>query len=112
MRAPGFRFLAIPLLVVCLVAHPVVSSAQNSQPNILVIMSDDVGITNISAYSRGLVGYQTPNIDRIAQQGAVFTDYYAEQSCTAGRGIHYRPAPDPYGADEGGDCRVTHRPAG
>jgi len=55
------------------------------KPNILVIMSDDVGITNISAYSRGLVGYQTPNIDRIANEGMLFTDYYAEQSCTAGR---------------------------
>ena len=55
------------------------------KPNILVIMSDDVGITNISAYSRGLVGYQTPNIDRIANEGMFFTDYYAEQSCTAGR---------------------------
>jgi arylsulfatase len=55
------------------------------KPNILVIMSDDVGITNISAYSRGLVGYQTPNIDRIASEGIIFTDYYGEQSCTAGR---------------------------
>ena len=55
------------------------------QPNILMIMSDDVGITNLSAYSRGLAGYQTPNIDRIANEGALFTDYYAEQSCTAGR---------------------------
>ena len=55
------------------------------KPNILVIMSDDVGITNISAYSRGLAGYKTPNIDRIASEGMMFTDYYAEQSCTAGR---------------------------
>ena len=65
-------------------ANPSTSSGQ-SKPNILVIMSDDVGITNISAYSRGLVGYQTPNIDRIANEGMLFTDYYAEQSCTAGR---------------------------
>ncbi len=55
------------------------------RPNILVIMSDDVGITNISAYSRGMVGYRTPNIDRLAREGMIFTDYYAEQSCTAGR---------------------------
>lgn len=55
------------------------------KPNILVIMSDDVGVTNISAYSKGLVGYQTPNIDRIANDGMLFTDFYAEQSCTAGR---------------------------
>ena len=56
-----------------------------NKPNILVIMSDDVGVTNLSAYSRGLVGYHTPNIDRIANEGVLFTDYYAEQSCTAGR---------------------------
>jgi arylsulfatase A-like enzyme len=55
------------------------------KPNILVIMSDDVGITNISAYSRGMAGYKTPNLDRIAKEGMMFTDYYAEQSCTAGR---------------------------
>jgi arylsulfatase len=61
------------------------TQAAAEKPNILVIMSDDVGITNISAYSRGLVGYQTPNIDRIANEGMLFTDYYAEQSCTAGR---------------------------
>jgi arylsulfatase len=55
------------------------------KPNILMIMSDDVGITNVSAYSRGLAGHKTPNIDRIANEGVLFTDYYAEQSCTAGR---------------------------
>jgi len=55
------------------------------KPNILVIMSDDVGVHNVSAYSRGLVDYQTPNLDRIANEGMMFTDYYAEQSCTAGR---------------------------
>src|SRR5271170_4295669 len=56
-----------------------------SKPNILVIMGDDIGISNVSAYSMGLMGYQTPNIDRIAHEGTIFTDYYAEQSCTAGR---------------------------
>jgi arylsulfatase len=55
------------------------------KPNILVIWGDDVGQSNISAYTRGLVGYQTPNIDRIAREGIIFTDYYGEQSCTAGR---------------------------
>ena len=55
------------------------------QPNILVIWGDDVGQTNISAYSRGMMGYHTPNIDRIADEGMLFTDYYGEQSCTAGR---------------------------
>ena len=55
------------------------------QPNILVIWGDDIGITNISAYSDGIMGYRTPNIDRIANEGMLFTDYYGEQSCTAGR---------------------------
>ena len=55
------------------------------KPNILVIWGDDVGQSNISAYTRGLVGYKTPNIDRIANEGILFTDYYGEQSCTAGR---------------------------
>ncbi|MBP0021483.1 MAG: arylsulfatase [Cyanobacteria bacterium SBLK] len=55
-------------------------------PNILVIMGDDIGWTNLSAYEKGIVGYDTPNIDRIANEGMLFTDYYAEQSCTAGRG--------------------------
>jgi len=55
------------------------------KPNILVIWGDDIGISNISAYSHGMMGYQTPNIDRIAKEGVMFTDYYGEQSCTAGR---------------------------
>jgi len=61
------------------------SASAQDKPNILVIWGDDIGITNISAYSRGLMGYKTPNIDRIANDGVLFTDYYAEQSCTAGR---------------------------
>ncbi|MBN9135158.1 MAG: arylsulfatase [Phyllobacterium sp.] len=56
-----------------------------AKPNILVIFGDDIGQSNISAYTRGLMGYQTPNIDRIAKEGMMFTDYYAENSCTAGR---------------------------
>ena len=55
------------------------------RPNIVVIMGDDVGIWNISAYHRGMMGGRTPNIDRLAKEGALFTDYYAQQSCTAGR---------------------------
>src|SRR5271156_3235432 len=55
------------------------------KPNILVIMGDDIGQSNISAYTFGVMGYKTPNIDRIAHEGMMFTDYYAEQSCTAGR---------------------------
>ena len=56
-----------------------------AEPNILVIWGDDIGITNISAYSDGIMGYRTPNIDRIADEGMRFTDYYGDQSCTAGR---------------------------
>jgi arylsulfatase len=59
--------------------------AQNKPPNIVVFWGDDIGQSNISAYSMGLMGYKTPNIDRIAKEGMMFTDYYAEQSCTAGR---------------------------
>ena len=55
------------------------------KPNILMIMADDIGWFNISAYNLGIMGYRTPNIDRIGREGAIFTDYYAEQSCTAGR---------------------------
>ena len=61
------------------------ATPQAGKPNILVIFGDDIGQTNISAYSDGLVGYKTPNIDRIANEGLKFTDYYAENSCTAGR---------------------------
>jgi arylsulfatase len=55
------------------------------KPNILMIMADDIGWFNVSAYNLGVMGYRTPNIDRIAREGALFTDWYAEQSCTAGR---------------------------
>ena len=55
------------------------------KPNIVIIWGDDIGLTNVSAYSDGLMGYSTPNIDRIASEGLRFTDAYAEQSCTAGR---------------------------
>ena len=81
MKRTLVLFLAVTLLA--LAASPVL--AAEKKPNILVIWGDDVGQTNISAYTMGLVGYQTPNIDRIANEGIIFTDYYAEQSCTAGR---------------------------
>ena len=58
---------------------------KENKPNILVIWGDDIGITNLSIYSQGLMGYRTPNIDRIGQEGVLFTDSYGEQSCTAGR---------------------------
>ena len=59
--------------------------AAAKKSNILVIWGDDIGQSNLSCYTRGLMGYQTPNIDRIAREGMLFTDYYGEQSCTAGR---------------------------
>src|SRR5471032_935847 len=59
--------------------------APAKKPNILVIMGDDIGMWNISAYHRGMMGGSTPNIDSIAARGMLFTDYYGEQSCTAGR---------------------------
>ena len=61
------------------------SAWSQDKPNILVIWGDDVGWSNISAYNLGMMGYETPNIDRIAEEGALFTHYYAHQSCTAGR---------------------------
>jgi arylsulfatase len=59
--------------------------AKSDKPNILIIWGDDIGYWNISHYSKGMMGYETPNIDRIAQEGATFTDWYGQQSCTAGR---------------------------
>ena len=59
--------------------------AADKKPNIVIIWGDDVGQTDVSAYSMGLMGFRTPNIDRVAREGVIFTDYYAEQSCTAGR---------------------------
>src|SRR6266853_1577866 len=61
------------------------AKAQEKKPNILIIWGDDIGEFNISAYNMGRMGYKTPNIDRIAKEGAIFTDWYGQQSCTAGR---------------------------
>jgi len=80
----AFKGLAFIAALAVLVG-PAVAAQAADQPNILVIWGDDVGQSNISAYTMGLVGYQTPNIDRIADEGMIFTDYYGEQSCTAGR---------------------------
>lgn len=62
-----------------------IAAAKNKKPNILVIWGDDIGQFNASAYNQGMMGYKTPNIDRIAKEGALFTDWYGQQSCTAGR---------------------------
>lgn len=75
-----FAFAALALFSAAGLAQ-----AADKKPNIVIIWGDDVGQSNISAYSHGVMGYKTPNIDRLAKEGVMFTDYYAEQSCTAGR---------------------------
>ena len=72
--ARGCVALFLSLCAVTLAIPP--AKAQTQKPNILVIMADDIGYWNISAYNRGMMGYRTPNIDRIANEGAIFTDYY------------------------------------
>ena len=84
------RFLATTALaggIACALGPTALAQNQPApgKPNILVIMGDDIGYWNISAYNHGMMGYHTPNIDRIANEGAILTDYYGQQSCTAGR---------------------------
>jgi arylsulfatase len=80
------RLLSAAALLVGMSGGVMTANAQTgAKPNILVIMGDDIGLWNVSAYNRGMMGYRTPNIDRIARDGAIFTDYYGQQSCTAGR---------------------------
>jgi len=67
------------------VAGAPAAKAQQNRPNILILWGDDIGYWNLSAYNQGMMGYKTPNIDRIAHEGALFTDWYGQQSCTAGR---------------------------
>ena len=86
----GVRRLTLGALTVSsvlLAGGGATAQAQTSakQPNIVIIWGDDIGQTDVSAYSMGLMGFHTPNIDRVAKEGMIFTDYYAEQSCTAGR---------------------------
>ena len=81
-------FLAALLMSALALSTSSNALAADKKTNILVIWGDDIGRDNISAYSLGIKGYKTPNIDRIAKEGALFTDSYAQQSCTAGRGGH------------------------
>ena len=74
--------LSILMLVMMLMNH---AQAAADRPNILVIWGDDIGVHNVSAYNNGVMGYQTPNIDRLAKEGMTFSHAYAQQSCTAGR---------------------------
>jgi hypothetical protein len=82
MKRTRRKFIVIPFIILLTVVGFALSSSAQSKPNILVVWGDDVGQSNISAYTRGLVGYKTPNIDRIANEGIIFTDYYGEQSWT------------------------------
>ena len=98
--ARGCVALFLSLCAVTLAIPP--AKAQTQKPNILVIMADDIGYWNISAYNRGMMGYRTPNIDRIANEGAIFTDYYGQQSCTGrSRRVRHRPESAANRAPEG-----------
>ena len=80
------------------------------KPNILVIWGDDIGYWNVSAYNQGMMGYKTPNIDRIAKEGALFTDWYGQQSCTAGRAaLHHRPGRLPHRACSRSACPARRK---
>jgi arylsulfatase len=85
MRIKPCFYLCILLVTTVSLFLATGMAAESKKPNILVIWGDDIGQSNISAYTSGLMGYRTPNIDRIANEGMMFTDYYGEQSCTAGR---------------------------
>ena len=79
------KILLVLLILIAFWGSVAAALAQENKPNILVLMGDDIGIFNVSTYNQGMMGYKTPNIDRIANEGAKFTDFYAQQSCTAGR---------------------------
>ena len=82
-RIASLAAIIMGIMAVVGLAAPV--SAQTAKPNVLIIWGDDIGWSNPSAYHRGMMGYRTPNIDRLASEGALFTDWYGQQSCTAGR---------------------------
>ena len=84
MKLKWTRFATLGLGIFLLGVVPIQAQAQQ-KPNILIIWGDDIGQFNVSAYNRGMMGYNTPNIDSIANEGAIFTDWYGQQSCTAGR---------------------------
>ena len=80
-----FKILALCTMAVAFFSIGPFANAADKKPNILIIWGDDIGYWNVSAYNQGVMGYRTPNIDRIAREGALFTDWYGQQSCTAGR---------------------------
>ena len=83
-RATAAVAVMLGIALTCLGAGTAYAQ-QPRKPNILIIWGDDIGWYNVSAYNQGVMGYRTPNIDRIAREGAMFTDWYGQQSCTAGR---------------------------
>ena len=87
MKKIGSKFLMSLSMTVTMAIVPAQLMAKTDKPNMLMIWGDDIGISNISYNTHGLMGYETPNIDRIAKEGIAFTDYYGEQSCTAGRSV-------------------------
>ena len=95
------RLFAAAMMGLALCAGALAQTAK--KPNILIIWGDDIGQFNISAYNNGMMGYKTPNIDRIAKEGAMFTDWYGQQSCTAGRAAFITgQSPIRTGPDQGG----------
>src|SRR6476620_1885430 len=81
----GNALLVAALSLASVMTADVTRASDTQKPNILIIWGDDIGYWNLSAYNQGMMGYKTPNIDRIAKEGALFTDWYGQQSCTAGR---------------------------
>ena len=81
------------LLAMTVAAPTMAQRSTQKKPNIVVIWGDDIGRDNLSVFTKGMMGYQTPSIDRIANEGMLFTDAYADQSCTAGRRLKMRPEP-------------------
>jgi hypothetical protein len=83
---------------------------QRRKPNVLVIFSDDIGWFNVGAYNMGMMGYRTPNIDRMAHEGMLFRDYYAELHCGT-RGVHHRPEHLSHGIVKGRTAGLKRRAA-
>ena len=80
-----YALSVLTVLTALFIAGGTAQAADARKPNILIIWGDDIGYWNVSAYNQGMMGYKTPNIDPLAKEGALFTDWYGQQSCTAGR---------------------------
>ncbi len=103
----------LALLATAIVVSAPATAQQQQKPNIVVIMGDDIGMWNIGAYHRGMMAGRTPNLDKIAKEGMLFTDYYAEASCTAGRANFITgELPIRTGMTTVGQAGASDRPAG